>query len=278
MQAIFLILLTIIYSFVVLGFVDIFFELLEIPLPPFYISVVITMSGFGLGIVSYVLSKLKTNVKNYIITAIFILISIVFFVPYLQLRLNALEESALFLLRIGIFFGLCAIPSTVVYAFLKKQKDILFSSIILIMFFFCYIRFLTGDFSFLTNDISLLILFFVTYLCFIELINKSFYFKSTISRIKADNEENKVAIKNLNKVMNRYFVYLAFFYGSCYLFTYFIFFNNISIGLFNIEAIIGSDINSLNITLFLVILFLISMFIFWLVAPMKKNKKVKKTN
>jgi len=209
---VFLFLLVLLYTLVVSGFIGIFYDLLKIPIPIIYLSLLISLAGGGLGISFFIISALKKNIKNYIITTIIILIIIVFALPYLQLRLDALEESVMLLLGIGIFFGLCSLPATIVYAHLKNKKDILIISSILIMFFFFYIRFLKGDFSYLTNEIPILILFFLTFLCYIELGNKSFYYKSLIKRIKPQNEDNDIALINLNKVMNKYFIYLFVFF------------------------------------------------------------------
>jgi hypothetical protein len=261
------------YTVAVWGFVDIFSDLLELSYSSLHVSFLLSFIGIGLGVLFYYVSILKSNVKGYIITGIVIFISIIFVIPYFQLKIDALKESVLLLIKTGLFLGLCTIPITGVYALLKKQKDTLLASGLLIMFFFCYIRFLKGSFVFTTNQIELFILFFITFLCFLELITKLFYFDSVVRRITPNEVNYDVVLLRFNKVFNRYFAYLSIFFVSCYLLTIFIFWNNTSIGLFNAERVIGIDFSSVHSTFILVTLLIISMFIFWFLAPLKQTEK-----
>jgi len=273
MQSIYLCLLILLYTVAIWGFVDTFSDLLEFPYSPLHISFFLSFIGIGLGVLFYYISLFKSNVKNYIITAIVIIISIIFVIPYLELKIDALRESAMLLIKIGILLGFCTVPTTSVYALLKKQKDTLLVSGLVIMFFFCFIRVLKGNFVFSEDQNELLVLFFITFICFLELGTKSFQFDSVIHKLMPNEDVYDVVLLRFNKVLNRYFVNISVFFVICYILTIIIFWNNASIGLFNAEGFIGIDFSSIHSTFVLVILLMVGMFIFWFLAPYKRTKK-----
>ena len=273
MQSIYLCLLILLYTVAIWGFVDTFSDLLEFPYSPLHISFFLSFIGIGLGVLFYYISLFKSNVKNYIITAIVIIISIIFVIPYLELKIDALRESAMLLIKIGILLGFCTVPTTSVYALLKKQKDTLLVSGLVIMFFFCFIRVLKGNFVFSEDQNELLVLFFITFICFLELGTKSFQFDSVIHKLMPNEDVYDIVLLRFNKVLNRYFVNISLFFVICYILTIIIFWNNASIGLFNAEGFIGIDFSSIHSTFVLVILLMAGMFIFWFLAPYKRTKK-----
>jgi len=273
MQSIYLCLLLLIYTVAIWGFVDTFSDLLKFPYSPLHISFFLSFIGIVLGVLFYFISLFKSNVKNYIITAIVIIISIIFVIPYLWLKIDALRESVMLLTKIGILLSFCTIPITSVYALLKKQKDALLVSGLVIMFFFCFIRVLKGNFIFSEEQNELLVLFFITFICFLELGTKSLQFDSVIHKLMPNEDVYDVILLRFNKVLNRYFVNIFLFFVICYILTIIIFWNNTSLGLFNAEGFLGMDFSSIHSTFVLVILLMLGMFIFWFINPYKRTKK-----
>lgn len=273
MQSIYLCLLLLIYTVAIWGFVDTFSDLLKFPYSPLHISFFLSFIGIVLGVLFYFISLFKSNVKNYIITAIVIIISIIFVIPYLWLKIDALRESVMLLTKIGILLSFCTIPITSVYALLKKQKDALLVSGLVIMFFFCFIRVLKGNFVFSEEQNELLVLFFITFICFLELGTKSLQFDSVIHKLMPNEDVYDVILLRFNKVLNRYFVNIFLFFVICYILTIIIFWNNTSLGLFNAEGFLGMDFSSIHSTFVLVILLMLGMFIFWFINPYKRTKK-----
>jgi len=274
MQFIYLCLFIILYTVAVWGFVDTFTDLLALPFSSLQISLIISSVGIALGVLFYGISLFKSNVKGYIVSAILIIISIIFVIPYLELRIDALRESFILLIKVGIILGLCTVPSTGVYALLKKQKDTLIVSGLVIMFFFCFIRFLNGSYIFSSDQIGLFLLFFITFLCFLELVTKSFYFDLVIRKIMPNEDNYDVTLLRFNKVFNRYFVYLIIFLTASYILTSIIFWSNNSLGMFNAEKILGLEYSSVQSTLALVIILTICLLIFWYLTPSKQIKNI----
>ena len=278
MQAISIIILIWVYAVAVVGFVKIFSKILEINYDLTYFSIIISLVGVGLGLLFYWMSMLNKNIKNFVITGIPAFILILIISTYLVAGIVVLIELFILLLKILIFLVMCTIPLAAVYGMLKKQKNLLLISGAGILFFFFLVILLSKAQNdvllplYSENQVAVLILFFVLFLCFLELGTAAIFFKSAVDKMTSNKDNDENLFFRFNRVSNRYIAYISLVLSLCYILSMLVLWEAGYDLFFNSEGILGINFGSVYGILFLTILTLGGALVFWYLVPREKIK------
>ena len=206
-----------------MGFIEIFLIPLGINLSSFYIAIVLSSVGIALGFLFYGISLLKSSVKATITIGVMGSILLLILITYLLYGLSALVELFIYLLKIGFFLLMCVMPIIGVYSILKKQSNVLNSAGIGILFFFFFVIILSKinpTFSapfYSENQIAMLLLFFLLFICFLEFGASSIYFGSVVKKMIPNEDNDESMLLRLNRVINRYLIQISGVLGLCYI-------------------------------------------------------------
>lgn len=272
MQLVPIILLIWLYAVAVMGLINIVLTELQISFSAIYLSIILSLVGVVLGLLFYFLSFLKSKVKIYISITTTIIILLIILIAYLLAGIFGLQ----FLGLIGFLFIISSVPLVSVYSLLKKQKITFLASGIGIMFFYVFIVILgklkegTMVPLYTPYQIELLLLFFVLFLCFLELGSISIYFNNSVDKMMPNKEIDYAALSRFNIVINRYIFHIVLLLILCYVCTILLFWNTSYIG---IGDFIGINLSSAYGVLVLVTLSVVSAFVFWLLIPREKVEK-----
>jgi len=271
MQAFSIILMIWLYAVSVAGFLYIILMQLGIDFSPMYFSLIISMIGAGLGILIYFISILKHQIRVYIVAITTSIILLLIPISYLISGIAGL----IFLAEVGFFFILSAVPIVSVYSLIKCLKSVFFASAAGIMVFYFILILLAKAKPdamvpfYSDSQVELLLLFFILFICFIELGVTSMYFKSANDKMTPNENFDKRMLSRFNSVTNRYLVYMAIFLLVCYIFTIFLLWNANYI---KMEEFMGVTLNSAYGVILLVTFTVIGSFLFWLLIPREKIK------
>jgi hypothetical protein len=273
-----LVLLIWLYTVAIQGLVGLFYPILGINISIQNLAIILSLIGIGLGLIFYAISLLKTKVKRYIKIGIPSLILILMISTYLIIGIGAFLELLIFLIKIGFVLVICTMPIVGCYGLFKKQKGTFLAAGVGIMFFFFFTKILSGimlgKVIFPIDQIELLILFFILYICFLEIGATSIYYSHLINKMTPNEDTDETVLSRFNRLFNRYILHVSFVLILCYTFTLIIFrYNNYITSLIPKE-IINVDLSSVQGMLLLVILTLAGAFIFWFLIPREKTKKV----
>ena len=277
MQSISILILFWIYSVAVMGFVEIFLKPFEINLSSLYLSLILSIVGILLGFLFYGGSLLKSSVKSTIKIGVMGAILLLIVLTYLAAGLYALIELFILLAKIGFFLMMCIVPIVGVYSILKKQRNVLLSSAVGILFFFFFVIILSklgGDLPipfYSENQITMLLLFFLLYICFLELGVTSIYFGSVVNKMAPNEASDETMLLRFNKVFNRYLIQISIILVLCYLLSLFLLSYS---DIFYSGELMGVDLSSNNGIFLLVIFILASAFVFWYLIPREKTEAV----
>jgi len=272
MQALPIILLIWLYAVAIIGFIDIMLTQANIGFSSTIISIILSILGVSLGLIFYLLSLLKSTTKMYITISAIGVILLLILAVYLIGGLGSLVLLGI----IAFFFVISSIPLIAVYSLLKSQKMVFFASAIgLIVFYFILVLLdkikpdtLVPLYS--ETQLELLLLFFVLFICFVELGSSSIYFKNSITKMIPNKNIDESMIKRYNQVFNNYIVHMSIFLVFSYIVTIFLLWNANVISINNFMDI---DLNSAYGIILLVCLILIGAFIFWFFIPREKTTK-----
>jgi hypothetical protein len=167
-----------------------------------------------------------------------------------------------------------------VYGMLKKQRSLLMVSGAGILFFFFLVVLLSKGQNdsllplYSENQVPLLMLFFILFLCFLELGSTSIFFKSAVDKMTLNKDNDEKLFLRFNRVSNRYIVYISLVLILCYVLSMFILWEKGYELLFNSEGILGVGFGSVFGILFLTVLTVVGAFIFWYLVPREKTKSL----
>lgn len=267
--------MAIIYTLAVMGFLEIFLILFGINYSSFYISLILSIIGIGLGFLFYGGSLLKSSIKSYIVIGTLGAILLLILLTYLVAGVSALIELFVLLAKIGFFFLLCTIPLIGVYSILKRQRNVILSSGAGILFFFFFVIILSKANSnfvvpfYSANQIEILLLFFLLFICFLELGVTSIYFGSVINKMAPNEDSDETMLLRFNRVFNRYLIQISIILVLCYVLSLFIvwYSKDISSGEF-----MGINLSSGSGVFLLVLFTIIGAFVFWYLIPHEKTE------
>lgn len=277
MQAISFIILIWVYAVSVYGFLKIFSTLLKINYDLNYFSIIISSVGVVLGLVFYKTVALSKKIKNYILIGVPTFILILIISIYIIFGVNVLVDFFTFLLKILVIIIMCIIPTAAVYSILNKQRSLLLVTGTGILFFFFLVIILSKVKNdvllplYSENQVALLILFFVLFLCFLELGTASIFFKSATDKMTLNkNYDNKLFL-GVNRILNRYIANITIVLSLCYILSLLIIWSS-NYNIFNSAGMLGVDFSSVYGVLFLISLTLAGAFILWYLVPREKQK------
>jgi len=220
-----------------------------------------------------VLSNIKSFYQRIIIYGVpgFVLLLIV--VTYLTAGVFVLFEVIFYLVTIAVASLMCMTSLVGTYGIIKHSKKEVLASGGGIMFTFIFTRIIIGDFVSSIQQIEILILFFVSFICFLEFSMISIYFSSSMEKITT-KETEEIVYNRLNKVFNKNLLFISIVLGICYFASLLILqFNDplisITSGKFmdiNLESIYGIWL--------LIIMFVLCTLFYWFLIPKEKTKKV----
>jgi hypothetical protein len=278
MRALAIVLLIWLYAVAIQGLVGLFYPILGINISIQNLTIILSLIGIGLGLIFYAVSLLKTKVNGYVIIGGSILIPILMISTYLIIGLSAFLALMIFLIKMGLVLVICTMPIVGCYGLFKKQKGTFLAAGVGILFFFFFTKILSvimlGKVMFPLDQIELIILFFISYICFLEMGVTSINFDHMINKMTPNEDTDEIVLSRFNRLFNRYILHVSFVLILCYTFALIIFrYNNYITSLIPKE-IINVDISSVQGMLLLVIFTLAGAFIFWFLIPREKTKKV----
>ena len=260
-----------------IGFIEIFLIPLGINLSSFYIAIVLSIVGIALGFLFYGVSLLRSSVKATITIGIMGTILLLILITYLLYGLSVLVELFIYLLKIGFFLFMCVIPIIGVYSILKKQSNVLNSAGAGILFFFFFVIILSKlnpTFSapfYSENQIAMLLLFFLLFICFLEFGASSIYFGSAVKKMVPNEDNDESMLLRFNRVFNRYLIQISSVLGLCYVISLLLVWYRSDIGF---KELFGVNLSSSE-GIFLLIIFVIAgAFIFWYLIPRERTENV----
>jgi len=274
MQAISLVLLLVLYAISVEGFVDLFAPLLGIGYSPLQLSLLLSLIGIGLGVLFYTLSLLNQTVKRYIMLGVpgCILLMVVF--TYLIFGVFALFELIVYLVKIGFGLMMCSLSLVGAYGLLKRQQNTILAAGAGILFFFFFAKILLGEFASTVEQIEILILFFILFVCYLELGTTSIYFASATHKMMPNKNADEIMLLRFNHVFSRYLVHIFIVLLICYVFSLIILqYSSLFVSLTGGE-IMSINLESIYGMWLLVGVTVICAFLFWFLIPHEKTKNV----
>ena len=260
------------YAVALQKLIEIFLPLFGFVYDSFYISLLFSSVGIGLGLLFYAISLLKPSIKRYIKLGIFAGICFSLIGVYLVVGLSAFVDLLIFYIKVGFGLFLCAIPLIGTYGLFKKQRNTVLAAGAGILFFFFFARILLGDFVFSVTQIDSLLLFFILFICFLELGSTSVFFGSVIEKMTPHKEGNEYMLSRFVAVTNRYFAFIFIILLLCYGVTFVLFTYNDYIISSASGELIGIDLNSIYGIWLLVILIMLGSFMFWYLIPREKQQ------
>ena len=270
LQALPTILVIWLYAVAMMGFNYIILKQLNINFSSAYLSIILSSIGVALGIVFYFLSNLKSNTKFIISIISTIVLVMVVLIGYIFGGILALQYLGV----IGFFFLMSTIALISVYAILKNQKMVFFSSALGLMFFYFILILLSKAkpdtfIPFYTDEqVELLLLFFILFIFYIELGSISIYFKNVVKKMTPNQEIDELMIKRFNKVFNRYVFFISIFLITSYLITLMLLLNA---NFIEINEIMGINLSSAYGVILLVSFTFLGAILFWILIPREKT-------
>jgi len=270
LQALPTILVIWLYAVAMMGFNYIILKQLNINFSSAYLSIILSSIGVALGIVFYFLTNLKSNTKFIISIISTRVLVMVVLIAYIFGGILALQYLGV----IGFFFLMSTIALISVYAILKNQKMVFFSSALGLMFFYFILILLSKAkpdtfIPFYTDEqVELLLLFFILFIFYIELGSISIYFKNVIKKMTPNQEIDELMIKRFNKVFNRYVFFISIFLITSYLITLMLLLNA---NFIEINEIMGINLSSAYGVILLVSFTFLGAILFWILIPREKT-------
>jgi len=271
MQIIALATLLWLYAVALQGLVEIFSPLLGFDYDPLYLSFIFSVVGIGLGLLFYAISLLKPAIKRYIKIGIPAVICLLLIGTLIGGGIPAFAELFILFVKIGFGLMLCAVPLTGAYGLFKKQRTHILTAGIGTLFFFFFTKILLGEFVFSVSQIELFLLFFILFICFLELGSTSTFFSSIIDKMTPHEEGDETMLSRFSTVFNRYLVYTFIMLFFCYVITFVFFTSDGYTILFSSAEIMNIDLSSIYGIWLLVIIAIIGALIFWYLIPREKT-------
>ena len=274
MQATSLILLFILYAISVEGLIDLFSPLLGIGYSPLQLSLLLSSIGIGLGMLFYGLSQLNQNIKKYVMLGVpgFILLMIVF--TYLIFGVFAFIDLISYLVKIGFGLTMCTISLIGTYGLLKRQHNTTLAAGAGLLFFFFFTKILLGEFASTVEQIEILILFFILFVCYLEFGISSIYFSSAIQKIMPNENVDESILLRFNHVFSRYLVHIFIVLVICYVLSLVILQYSSPFVSITGGEIMSISFGSIYGMWLLVGITVICAVLFWFLIPREKIKKV----
>ena len=121
------------------------------------------------------------------------------------------------------------------------------------------------------NQIALLLLFFLLFICFLEFGASSIYFGSAVKKMVPNEDNDESMLLRFNRVFNRYLIQISSVLGLCYVISLLLVWYRSDIGF---KELFGVNLSSSE-GIFLLIIFVIAgAFIFWYLIPRERTENV----
>lgn len=260
------------------GFLELFLKILQLNYQTNTLALALALFGIGIGFLFYFLSKLNSKTKNTIITGFLMFITILIVSYYFIDGIQGLAFIMTTLIKIMLFYLICTVPMVGVMSLLNKQKNVFIFTGVSAIFFYFFIIFLIQfrpEISipfYSTNELELLLLYFIVLIAFLEIGIMSMNYSDVIKKMTKYQTYDEYLLKKSNSVLNKYMIMIGGVLSLCYLLTYLLLISPDNI-LFNTGELIGIDLRSLYGILILVTFTIVCIFLFWYIIPKEKIKK-----
>ena len=225
-----------------------------------------------LGLLFYGLSLLKPKIKRYLKIGVPSSIGLIILGSYLFFGAQTFLDVFIFFIKVGFGLILCTIPLVGVYGLFKKHRTTILAAGAGVLFFFFFTRVLVGEFVFAAVQVEILILFFILFICYLEVGGSSVFYNEAFEKMIPRGEGNEQMIARFSSVTNRYFVFVFFALAACYSITFFLYFYRGVIVSSTPGGILGIDPSSLHGLWILVMMIVVGTFLFWSFIPREKVK------
>jgi len=274
MKAVYIILLTILYAISIEGFIELFSPFLNLDFLPIQLSIFLSIIGVFLGLLFYWVSNFNQKLKRNIMLGVPGIILLMVIITYLIFGIFVLYDLIILLIKIIFILIMCTVPLIGAFGIFKKQNKSITGAGATILFFFFFSKILLGEFSAIVQQIEMLILFFIMFICYLELGISSVYFSHATNKMMPNNNSDELILLSFNRVLSRYIVNIFIVLLICYLLSFAILiysspFLSVPNGEFmdiSLESIYGMW--------FLVGITVICAFLFWYLIPKEKQKKI----
>ena len=244
------------------------------PFDPHLISLVFSVLGIALGFLFYLLTKLSVKIRRLINGAIPIAFVLLCLIIYSLFGASGLIDALLSFFKALMVFILGAMAMLFSYGIFKTNKaSIVVSGVGLLILYFLP-AFLSQTFEFPLTNIWLVILFFTSYVFLLELASTSLFFSSIIDKMTPNTNTNTVLLQRFNMVIHSYVLAILFIFVFCLLFTGIVtLLSNVFISEGSLEFV-SINLGSLSGLYVFVVVTLISVFLFWFLAPLSKRQGI----
>lgn len=283
MKTLSLIILLWVYAVSITGFIEIFKilskDLLIINYNSDYLGIIFGIMGLGLGTGFYFLSNLPKKIKNIILITIPSIILLIILFSYLIADIEGFITVLYNLLKVGIFFLVSGLPSIAIYSVLKNQKNVLLACGAGIMIFFFMIIFLSQITKlnllpvYSENQMTLLLLFFILFLAFLEIGSNSINYTNNLKKMIPNHYVDQNTIFRFNRVINKQIAYVCLILFSCFIGSFLLLWENNYNKFLKIDHIFGIEITSYFGIILLVFFILTGLTLLWFLIPQEKKKE-----
>ncbi len=258
------------YTTALKGLIIIFSPIIGLPYDAATLAFLFSILGVFLGFLFYGISFLKPKIKRYLKIGIPGGIGLIIMGSYFFFGGKAFFDVFVFFIKVGFGLVLSTIPLVGVYGLFKKHRTTILAAGAGIVFFFFFTRVLMGEFVFATEQVELLLLFFILLICYLEVGASSVFYTGVLEKMAPRGEGNEQMIKRFSSVMTRYFMFVFFALTICYIITFFLYSYRGVIVSSAPGEMLGVDPGSLYGFWMLVVMIVIGTFLFWYFIPREK--------
>ena len=239
---------------------------------PMYLSVLLSLIGIVLGFTVFGFTYLPHRMRRYLKIGLFTGYPLLLLITYLIFDLKVFFEIVLSMIKLLLVVLLCSIPLMITYGILKKSRVTIVAPSLGMISLFFLTRAISGSFAISVNELWLFILFFLLYLLFLELTTGTIYFSSIVEKITPQKHENEFLLERFTLVFHSYILYLTVSLILCFVFTESIVLLKDAFLSANNVIVFGVNLRSLSGLYLCVVLTSLGVFLFWLLAPMRKTR------
>ncbi len=258
------------YAMALKGLIVIFSPLIGLSYDATTLSFLFSILGVVLGLLFYGLSFLKAKIKQYITIGVLSSIALIIIGTYVLFGGKAFLDVFLFFVKVGFGLILSTIPLIGVYGLFKNHRTTILAAGAGVLFFFFFTKVLVGEFAFTAAHVELLLLFFILFICYLELGASSVFYSKAFEKMVPRGEGNEQMITRFSTVVNKYFIIVFFALASCYILTFFLYSYRAAIVSTAPGDLLGIDPGSLYGLWLLVMMIVVGTFLFWYFIPREK--------
>jgi len=274
MRALAIGLLVWLYAMALKGLVVIFSPIIGVSYDATTLAFLLSITGIILGLLFYGLSLLKPKIKRYVKLGVPSGLGLIIVGSYIFFGAQTFVDVLIFFIKVGFGLILCTIPLVGTYGLFKKHRTTILAAGAGIIFFFFFTRVLMGEFVFAVTQVETLLLFFILFICYLEVGTSSAFYSGVLEKMVPHGKGNDKMIARFSRVMNRYALFVFLSLSTCYVVTFFLYSYRDAIVSSAPGGRLGIDPGSIYGLWMLVMMIAVGTFLFWYFIPREKAKVI----